>query len=69
MWYNIDTKKREVNTMTRTEIKNTAIETLGFEHPMTIRIFAIDEVCKDDEIALTLMQTALIEGINYAEEE
>ena len=56
-------------TYTREEIKNTAIETLGFEHPMTIRIFAIDEVCKDDATALTLMGTALIEGINYAEEE
>ena len=55
--------------MTRTEIKNTAIETLGFEHPMTIRIFAIDEMCKDDATALTLMEVALIEGINYAEEE
>lgn len=54
---------------TREEIKNTAIETLGFEHPMTIRIFAIDEMCKDDEMALTLMETALIEGVNYAEEE
>ena len=55
--------------MTREEIKNTAINTLGFEHPMTIRIFAIDEACEDDAIALTLMGTALIEGINYANEE
>lgn len=55
--------------MSRTEIKNIAIETLGFEHPMTIRIFSIDEVCKDDAIALTLMQTALIEGVNYAGED
>lgn len=55
--------------MTREEIKNTAIKTLGFEHPMTIRIFAIDEMCKDDVIALVLMETDLIEGINYAEEE
>ena len=58
-----------MTTNTREEIKNTAIETLGFEHPMTIRIFAIDEMCKDDVTALALMETALIEGINYAEEE
>ena len=55
--------------MTREEIKNTASETLGFEHPMTIRIFYIDEVCKDDEIALPLMQFALIEGVIFAEED
>lgn len=54
---------------TREEIKNAAIETLGFEHPMTIRIFAVDEMCKDDEMALTLMETALIEGVNHAEED
>ena len=58
-----------MTTNTREEIKNTAINTLGFEHPMTIRIFAIDEMCKDDVTALTLMETALIEGINYANEE
>ena len=58
-----------MTTNAREEIKNTAINTLGFEHPMTIRIFAIDEMCKDDATALTLMETALITGINYANEE
>ena len=51
---------REVTTMTRQEIKNLAIELLGFEHEITITIFVIDETCPNDAIAIPLMQANLL---------
>lgn len=46
--------------MTRQEIKDLAVELLGFEHEITIMIFVIDETCPNDAIAIPLMQANLL---------
>jgi hypothetical protein len=45
MWYNKGTKEREVNTMTTLD---KAIQTYGFENPITITIAALEEQGKHD---------------------
>lgn len=49
--------------MTREELKNKAVQMLGYEHPKTIAIFTVAEDCKDDLLALTLMEIFLLEGL------
>jgi hypothetical protein len=40
IWYNIDTKEREVHIMTTLD---KAIQTFGFENPITITIAVLEE--------------------------
>ena len=49
--------------MNRQEIKDYAVQTFGFEDTITVTIFAIDEACKDDYVALYLMNECLELGV------
>ena len=54
--------------MNRQELKDYAIKNFGFEHEVTRTIFAIDEQCKDDYMATTLMDTCLELAVRRDEE-
>ena len=53
IWYNIDTKEREVHTMTTLD---KAIQLFGFENPITITTAVLEEQGKH-ELAEQLWET------------